>query len=117
MDVYDELPNETERQYLEWSKLPPVDELRIEIETDPIPGPEHPVGASDDATSEYSVLELDGTVVGSGAEPIDEGEYRLAVSSSRLARALGEAGVRAGDTILLTWTPDGEYRDYDVEVL
>jgi hypothetical protein len=112
-NVYDELPDESERQYLEWGDLPEEAEVAIEIETDPVPGPEHPIGASDEATSEYSVLELDGTVV-DGAGDVDPGEYRLAVSSSRLARALADVQAGAGDLVWVSWTEDGEYRQYEV---
>jgi hypothetical protein len=116
-DVYDELTAESERQYLEWSSLDEDDELRLEIQSDPVAGPEHPGGASDEATSEYSVLEMDAEVRSTSTDEIPPGEYRLSVSSSRLARALGEYGVQQGDTIILSWTPDGQYRDYQVAVL
>jgi len=116
-DIYDELPEESERPYLEWSSLGPVDELRIVVESDPVAGPEHPVGPSDQATSEYSLLEMDATVTASESAAIDEGEYRLAISSSRLSRCLADHQVGAGDVIVLSWVPDGDYRDYTVEVV
>jgi hypothetical protein len=115
MDIYDELPDESERQYLEWADLAERAEVAIAIETDPVPGPEHPVGASEEATSEYSVLEMDATVL-DGAGDIDEGEYRLAVSSSRLARALADVQAGAGDVVYVSWTEDGKYRRYEVRI-
>jgi len=115
-NVYDEIPDELERQYLEWSEIPEGQDVYIDVETDPVPGPEHPVGADPDATSEYSVIEMDGTVT-EAPEPIAEGEYRLAVSSARLARAMADEMVQSGDRIAVRWESDGQYRQYVVDVI
>ena len=113
-DVYDAVPDEPERPYLEWSSIPPETEVVLLIQSDPVAGPVSPAKTHPDATSEYSVLEMDAEVP-RGVGDVSAGQYRLAVSSTRLARALGSVDAGDGDRVVVSWTPDGDYRRYQVE--
>jgi len=113
-DIYDQLPDEPERPYLEWSAIPEDTEIVILIQSDPVPGPVSPAETHPDAVSDYSVLEMDAEVP-RGVGDVSPGEYRLAVSSTRLARALGSIDAGDGDRIVVSWKSDGDYREYSVE--